>query len=228
MTSSTEREPRKQAAGRLHGRLEALLRDAQKHESRALAELAVLRRAAGRPASEAPDAAGRVIRIIGPALRDTDGVPLGPAQADRIIDDALLVASLVAFARPAIRSRTGRDAEGAEYRVVGSFGRDMAALRAALPAPSQEDGETVADRLIRAILDAQREDLDGLLRRAFSLMGRGSDGGGAAVHVEALVRDLGVWSAESRPVQRRWAYDYWTTTSRGDAASTTTTTENDG
>lgn len=223
MTTTTEHSPRNRAAERLHRRLAQLLRDAERHESRALAELAVLRRAAGRTAAGAPKAAGHLIRIIGPALHEADGAPLSPAQADPIIDDALLVASLVAFGRPPIRALLGRDDQGEEYRIVGSFGRDMAALRASMPKPSQEDAETVVDRLLRTILDAQREDLDGLLRRAFSLMGRGSDSGGAAVHVEALVRDLGGWNAESRRIQRRWAYDYWTTINRGDAASTTTT-----
>ncbi len=223
MTTTTEHSPRNQAAERLHRRLAVLVREAERHESRALAELAVLRRAVGRPPADAPEAAGRLIRIIGSALRDADGFPLGPAQADPIIDDALLVASLVAFARPPIRPLFGRDDDGDEYRIVGSFGRDLAALRASMPKPSQDDGETVVDRLIRAILDAEREDLDGLLRRAFGLMGRGSDSGSAAVHVEALVRGLGGWNAEDRRIQRRWAYDYWTTIDRGDAATKTTT-----
>jgi CRISPR type I-E-associated protein CasB/Cse2 len=223
MTTTTEHSPRNQAADRLHRRLDVLLRDAERHESRALAELAELRRAAGRTPAEAVKATPALIRIIGPALRDADGDPLSPAEAAPIIDDALLVASLVAFARPPIRRLFGRAEDGSEYRIVGSFGRDMAALRASMPRPSQDDGETVVDRLMRTILDAQREDLDGLLRRAFSLMGRGSDSGGAAVHVEALVRGLGGWNAESRRVQRRWAYDYWTTINRGDAASKTTT-----
>lgn len=223
MSTMTERSPRDQVADRLHRRLDLLLRDAQRHESRALGELAALRRAAGRTPAEAVKAAPSLIRIIGPALHHADGTPLTEAQRTPIIEDALLVASLVAFARPPIRPLLGRGEDGSEYRIIGSFGRDMAALRASMPKPSQEDGETVVDRLIRAILDAEREDLDGLLRRAFSLMGRGSDSGGAAVHVEALVRGLGGWNAESRRIQRRWAYDYWTTINRGDAASKTTT-----
>lgn len=222
MSTTNERSPRERAATLLHRRLASLLGDAEKHRSRALADLAVIRRAAGRSGAEAPEAAGRVIQIIDPALRDADGHPLRPAQAYPIVDDAVLVASLVAFARPPIRSLVRKDDDGTEHVIAGTFGRDLAALRASMPKPSQDDAETVVDRLIRTILDAPREDLDGLLRRAFSLMGRGSDGGGTAVHVAALVRDLGAWSAEDRRAQRRWAYDYWTTTSRADAAANTT------
>lgn len=222
MSTTNDLGPRERAADLLHRRLDKLVREAERHSSPALADLAVIRRAAGRSAADAPEAAGRVIRIIGPALHDADGTPLSNKQADPIIDDAVLVASLVAYARPLIRPLTGKNEDGTTYRIIGSFGRDMAALRTSMPKPSKDDGETVVDRLLRAILDARREDLDGLLRRAFSLMGRGSDSGGAAVHVAALVRGLGAWNAEDRRIQRRWAYDYWTTTSRADAATTTT------
>lgn len=227
MRITTNRSPRAGAADRLHVRLAAVLLQAQRHESPALAELAALRRAAGRQAAEVPIAMGTVLGIIGPALRHDDGSPLSGEAAAAILDDTLLVASLVAFARPTVRPLFRKDDAGIEQRVFGSFGRDLATLRASLPKPAKADGDSVTDRLIRAILDAERDDLDPLLRRAFSLMGRRPEADRVAVHVAALVRDLGSWDAEDRRIQRAWAYDYWTTTGRGGAAADTTTSTGD-
>jgi CRISPR type I-E-associated protein CasB/Cse2 len=114
-------------------------------------------------------------------------------QLGRLLDDALMVASLVAFGRPVVppmasaATRSGRR----------SFATDCRPLRATRP--------TAAEALFRSILGAEREDLDVPLRRAIVLLG----GDGHSLDVASLVRDLGRWGYDGRPVQKRWAYDFW-------------------
>lgn len=195
----TSTPPRAAVARRLATDLRKLGESARKHEPWALRELAALRRGAARRFGNEPEAAAALLRIITPAIT-RDGAPpvLDPALS-RLLDDAMLVASLVALARPRV---AGGEPEGTERPRRGSFGRDFAAVRP----PRRPDAEP-DDALMRAILGAQRDDLAFHLRRAVTLLG--NEGG--SLDVDALVCDLGRWEAEDRAVQRRWAYDFYAT-----------------
>jgi CRISPR type I-E-associated protein CasB/Cse2 len=194
----TSASPRDLVARRLSDQLRTLCDGARRHEPWALRELAALRQGAARQFGESAEAAAALLRAIGTAIVRDGKQPSLDRALERLLDDAMLVASLVAVARPPVAA--GEPDPTAQYS-RGSFGKDFAAV-----CPRRlSDGEP-DDTLMRAILGAQRDDLPFHLRRAVTQLG--SHGG--SIDVGALVRDLGRWDAESRVVQRRWAYDFYT------------------
>lgn len=187
-------------AGQLHHRLQDVQVRAVRHEPAALRVLADLRRGGGRSFGQAPAADAALLRLVAlPAGEDGAPPPLTP-RLGALLDDALLVASLVALARTPVRGR-----DSARH---SSFGLDLRPLR--------QTRESAAERLATALLGAAREDLPSHLRRAMTLLG--SDG--LSVDAAALVRDLGEWSTDGQPVHKRWAYHFW---SRSAAAAQTST-----
>lgn len=184
-------------AWRLATELRRLGESARKHEPWALRELAALRRGAARRFGDEPEAAAALLRIITPVITRDGAPPALDWALSRLLDDAILVASLVALARPRV---VGGETGTTGHHSRGSFGRDFAAVRPGRRSDSEPD-----DVLMRAILGAQRDDLAFHLRRAVTLLGD-KDG---SLDVDALVRDLGRWEAEDRAVQRRWAYDFY-------------------
>ena len=112
-------------------------------------------------------------------------------QLGRSLDDALMVASLAAFGRPAVADMTTAATPGRR-----SFGTDWST-----PPSDAADGR----QRCFGILGAEREDLDVHLRRAIVLLG----GDGHSLDVASLVRDLGRWGYDGKPVQKRWAYHFW-------------------
>lgn len=61
------------------------------------------------------------------------------------------------------------------------------------------------EKRFAALLDAEAEDLHGRLRQAVSLLKAKE----VAIDWKQLLYDLLRWDAEKRPVQRRWARDFW-------------------
>ncbi len=137
-----------------------------------------------------PEADAALLSLV-PVAPQHGALPeLSPALG-RLLDDLLLVASLVATARLAVK-RERRDHRG-------SFGQDMGRLRASHP--------NAAERMLIAALGSEREDMDQHLRRAAMLLGSED----LPLDAAALVFDLGGWNLESRRVQKRWAYHFWAT-----------------
>lgn len=192
---------RSSVAGQLHHRLAELQQRAARHEPAALQILAGLRQAAGRGFGESPPADAALLRLLHLEPQDDGSPPPLTFGLGALLDDALLVGALVATTRTAVRGPESRR---------GSFGRD---LRQLMP-----ERERAAETLCTALLGATREDLGAHLRRAMSLLG----GDGLAVDVGALVRDLGAWSVEGSPVQRHWAYDFWSRAQAPDSFVSTT------
>ena len=112
-------------------------------------------------------------------------------------EPAALVASLFALWHQGGRGRT--------QRAPDSFGGSYGRLRVITGAESVE-------KRFAALIDSHPEDLPARLRHAVSLL-RSKD---IPIKWEQLLRDLLWWAAEKRPVQRRWARDFWT---RNDATS---------
>jgi CRISPR type I-E-associated protein CasB/Cse2 len=192
-TSSPGMAARDSIAGQLHARLHALEPRAERHAPEALRAFAELRRGVGHRFGDVAGADAALLGLIH-FPPDEDGLPprMTP-QLGRLLDDALMVASLAAFGRPAVAPTTSASASSGRR----SFGTDCRPLRATRP--------TAAEALFRSILGAEREDLDVHLRRAIVLLG----GDGHLLDVASLVRDLGRWGYDARPVQKRWAYDFW-------------------
>lgn len=189
-------------AGQLHHRLSEVQARASRPESASLQILAELRRGAGHAFGHLPTADAALLRLVHLAPAEDGGPPPLTKRLGDLLDDALLVCSLVALSRTTVR--------GPEAGRQSSFGLDLR--------PLLVTRENAAESLATALLGATREDLPVHLRRAMTLLG----GDGHGVDVAALVRDLGAWSAEDQRVQKRWAYHFWSRVSAGDAASTTT------
>jgi len=82
----------------------------------------------------------------------------------------------------------------------GSLGAALARVSRA------RGGAPGVERRLTRLLDAHREDLPALLRQAVALC-RTED---IPVDWGQLLRDIGpAWDYEGRPVQRRWANDFW-------------------
>lgn len=168
-------------------KLPRLLGRAFAHEQDALATMARLRRGVGAPFGRNPEASGELVRLLAlpagtPADREGNATGLG-----RLVDDAYLVATLVAFTRVRVR----------EASEPSTFGRDLRSLARRRP--------DTAERLFRPILRASRAELDHHLRRAFALLASED----RLVDAAALVRELGAWDDDREWVQKRWAYDFW-------------------
>lgn len=200
--SSPTPSQRVSVAGQLHHRLSDVQARAKSHESAALQILAELRRGAGHAFGQVPTADAALLRLIHLTPGEDGAPPPLTKRLGELLDDALLVGSLVALSRTPVRAPgPGRQS---------SFGLDLR--------PLLTTRESAAEGLATALLGATREDLPVHLRRAMTLLG--SDGHG--VDVAAVVRDLGDWGAEDQRVQKRWAYHFWSRASAGDPASTTT------
>lgn len=190
--------PRPAVAHQLHEALRAMQGGAARHEPRALARRAALRRGAGRPFGETAAADAALLNILRlPAGADGGPPPLTPALG-RLLDDALVIASLVASSGVQVRSLPARQDDSRAARPPRSFGHDLR------PLTGSRD-TTVADDLLRALLSADVTELPRHMRRTFALLA--SDG--HSVDVDVLILDLGRWEDEDRRVQKRWAYDFW-------------------
>lgn len=196
MTTETNEPRHRTVAGLLHERLSRLRRDADRHHPAALAKMAKLRRAAGQPFGSVPEADAALLSLVPFASRRDGSLPEMSSALGRLLDDLLLVASLVAVARLAVWR------EGPDHR--GSFGKDLRRLHRSHP--------RAAEHMLIAALGAEREDLDHHLRRAAMLLGSE----GRSIDVGALVLDLGRWNLESRWIQKRWALDFWAGTDQAD------------
>lgn len=193
MTSSL----RTSAAARLATSLSWMQRGATARapDSRALALRAALRRGVHGSFGDQPTADAALLSLLPLPAEDGEPPPLD-ARLGRLLDDALLVAALVAATRVPVYEPAPRDGRraGASRR---SLGRDLRAIRARRP--------TASDDLLSAMLRASREQLPRHLRRALTLMADD----GAALDVYTLVCDLAYWDSDDHWVQKRWAYHFW-------------------
>jgi CRISPR system Cascade subunit CasB len=103
----------------------------------------------------------------------------------------MLVASLFALWHEAKQGRLQRPAE--------SFGGSFDRLRSVTGLDSIE-------KRFAVLIDSHPDELPTRLRHAVTLL-RSKD---IPINWEQLLRDLLRWRAENRPVQRRWARDFWT------------------
>jgi CRISPR system Cascade subunit CasB len=107
-------------------------------------------------------------------------------------EPAALVASLFALWHQGGRARPKHPPAS----VGASFGRFRVVA----------DSKSVEKRFA-ALIDSHPDDFATRLRHAVTLL-RSKD---IPINWEQLLRDLLWWEAEKRPVQRRWARDFWTT-----------------
>jgi CRISPR system Cascade subunit CasB len=113
---------------------------------------------------------------------------LGGARPDQE-DSAALVASLFALWHQGGRGQT---------RSADSFGGSYGRLRLL-------SGSESTEKRFAALIDSHPDDLPARLRHAVTLL-RSKD---IPIDWERLLGDLLSWEAEKRPVQRRWARDFW-------------------
>ena len=106
-------------------------------------------------------------------------------------EPAALVASLFALWHQGGRGRPQRGSD--------SFGGSYGRLRAVT-------GSESVEKRFAALIDSHLDDLPTKLRHAVTLL-RSKD---IPIAWEQLLLDLVWWRAEKRPVQRRWARDFWT------------------
>lgn len=183
---------RNRVAAQVAAKLPPLLGKAFTHDSGALATMARLRRGVGVPFGGDGVASSELLKLIelpagwSPVSREGEPTSLG-----RLLDDAYLVVTLVAFTRVAVRKAE---------KGPSTFGRDFRRCRL-----RRQKAEHLAERLMQLILRSRREELDRHLRRAFALLAYED------LHVDAgaLVRELGYWEDDREWVQKRWAYDFW-------------------
>jgi CRISPR system Cascade subunit CasB len=121
-------------------------------------------------------------------------------------EPAALVASLFALWHQGGRSHF----QHTPNSLGGSYGR----LRAIT-------GSESVEKRFAALIDSHPDDLPSRLRHAVTLL-RSKN---IPINWEQLLRDLLAWRAERRPVQRRWARDFWTRTVAGKFDEQTDTTE---
>ena len=144
-TSSPGIAVRDSIAGQLHARLHALGPRAGRHTPEALRTFAELRRGVGHRFGDVPGADAALLGLIHFPPDEDGSPPRMTPQLGRLLDDALMVASLAAFGRPAVALiTTGTTRSGRR-----SFGTDCRPLRATRP--------TAAEALFRSILGAERE-----------------------------------------------------------------------
>ncbi len=106
-------------------------------------------------------------------------------------EPAALVASLFA-----LWHQGGR---GGAQRPPGSFGASYGRLRAV-------SGSESVEKRFAILIDSHPDDLPARLRHSVTLL-RSKD---IPINWKELLRDLLWWGAAKRPVQRRWARDFWT------------------
>ncbi|GIW07770.1 MAG: hypothetical protein KatS3mg060_2575 [Dehalococcoidia bacterium] len=164
--------------------------------------LATLRRAAGRPLREAPDAHWFY------GLTTELGYPEGE---DELL---FLVATLIASHRPSLRTEARRSEPLAEQE-KRNLGWTVRRLR--------EEGalsDASATVRMRQLLDAQLDfeganELGQRLRRLVAL----ADSRGVPVNWIVLLNDLRHWSNGTRQVQKNWARACFATESKGGAVA---------
>jgi CRISPR system Cascade subunit CasB len=116
-------------------------------------------------------------------------------------EPAALVASLFALWHQGDR--------GHGYKPVGSFGGSYGSLR------TEAASESVEKRFA-CLIDSHPDELPVRLRHAVSLL-RSKE---IAINWEQLLRDLLDWERDKRPVQRRWAREFWTRKGSGEQEAT--------
>lgn len=187
--SGTPSSLRAAVAGRLGARLPTLLTRAKAHEPAALGQLAALRRGVGRGFGSDPASSQAFATLVDlPSRSDPD--PGGRAALRRLVDDAFLACTLVAWSRVNVSRSRQR---------WGSFGADLLRLK------RQPEMEAAAERVFKPIVGSDRVGIEHHLRRAFALLASVD----LQVEVAPLIRDLGYWDAENEWVKRRWAEDFW-------------------
>lgn len=186
-------------AGQLARELRQMQLDAERHKSPALARRAALRLAEQGQFGSSPRADAQLLALI---RFGGDEPPPLDRRLERLLDDAMLVAHVVATTKVAVRDREDH----------ASLGRDLRAVRAA-----KREYETAIERIMRSILGADREDLPSLLRSAASLL----ESANQPISVGALIRHLGAWGADGQWVQKRWSYDLWAQSDASDQIENT-------
>ena len=183
-------------AAQLTGGLVRMQEDAARAKPHALALRAALRLGVRGSFGATARADAALLGVVRVPVDDDGQPPPFDARLGRLLDDASLVAGLVAATR--VRVYTPVTPHGApSARSRRSLGRDLRTIKARRP--------TASDDLLTAMLRAGREQLPRHLRRALSLMADD----GAGVDVYALVMDLDHWDADDHWVQKRWAYHFW-------------------
>lgn len=191
-------DQRPYVAHRLAEQLVVMQGEADAHDSRALASRAALRRSVNGTFGFDSKADAELLRLI--PLVPVDGeLPELDAALGRTLDDASLVAGLVAATRVRVHVPTGPDGEPRPW-YSRSFGRDLRAI--AVPR------ERISHSLLSTLLRSDREQLPRPLRRALTLMADD----GAPFDAYSLMMDLGWWNADDARVQKRWAYHFWSST----------------
>lgn len=186
-------------AAQLAWQLRQMQLDAEAHSPAALARRAALRLAEQGQFGSSPRADAELLAMIRFA---GDEPPPFNRRVERLLDDAMLVAHLVATTKVAVRDREDR----------ASLGRDLRVARAA-----KREYETAIERIMHSILGADREDLPSLLRGAASLL----ESANQPISVGALVRHLGAWGVDGQWVQKRWSYDLWAQSDASDQIENT-------
>ena len=120
-------------------------------------------------------------------------------------EPAALVASLFALWHQGGRTH---------QHTPNSFGDSYGRLRAVT-------GSESVEKRFATLIDSHPDDLPARLRHAVTLL-RSKD---IPINWEQLLWDLLCWGAEKRPVQRRWARDFWTRTGAGNSDAQTEITQ---
>lgn len=189
------RDDRRAAAKPLAKALQDMQRGAVRANPAALRRRAALRRAVDGRFGTHPEADGELLRML-PLPKTQDGeLPPLDRWLERSLDDASLIAGLVAATGIPVRIR-----ETSQDPRRSSLGRGLRGLLKTRP-------ERSVDSLLTALLRADRERLARPLRRALTLMADDE----LPLDVAALFEDLGFWDRDNRTVQRRWAYHFWAT-----------------
>jgi len=183
-------------AAQLTGGLVRMQEDAARAKPHALALRAALRLGVRGSFGATARADAALLGVVRVPVDDDGQPPPFDARLGRLLDDASLVAGLVAATRVRVYAPVTPDG-APSARSRRSLGRDLRTIKARRP--------TASDDLLTAMLRAGREQLPRHLRRALSLMADD----GAGVDVYALVMDLDHWDADDHWVQKRWAYHFW-------------------
>jgi CRISPR system Cascade subunit CasB len=83
--------------------------------------------------------------------------------------------------------------------------RDAASLGTTLRTVRHNRESASIDRRFQSLIDSEREQLPFRLRQAVRLAAASDQ----AIDWEQLLNDLLAWEYEGKPVQRRWARDYF-------------------
>lgn len=187
---------RPMVAAQLTGGLTRMQQDTTRAKPHALALRAALRLSVHGSFGANARADAALLGLVRVPVDDDGEPPPLDARLGRLLDDASLVAGLVAATRVRVHAPYSPDGTPAA-RSRRSLGRDLRSIKARRTQAS--------DDLLTAMLRAGREQLPRHLRRALSLMADDE----ASVDAYALLMDLEHWDAEDHWVQKRWAYHFW-------------------